>query len=536
MTSHDADLRRRAPAVVIAGCAASLLLAVGCRIAELDLDGLPCPCASTAWQCDEATSTCVPAEPGPFSLTVTRPWSVLPQTRSGILTVELATETQQSITVQFRNLPAGLTAAPGRLTLSRGAPTADLTVTASTAAALGTVTLELEGTGPAGDRVIEQVRFEIGGHPGTLDPTFGDQGIREVAPGLANGLIFPRMALRPDDRIVIAALSGSDCIVTQYTADGQIDPGFAFTRTMTGSACGANGIALQPDGKIVVVGRWGNPHMPMVLRYLASGGADPSFGTAGVSLVQMQATLQSVAVRGDGRIVAVGRTQDGNGDGHIALFRFLADGTPDPGFGTGGVIVTTLSSESDGASAMQLLADDRLIVAGQRSTSPPRALLARFLADGSLDPSFGGTGLIIGEPRTELTTLLARSDGLLVVGGLYSDGMFIDAADGSFVAGYDSAGRLDPGFGEGGVTVFDSAQPPNAGVTGIVETPLSPLVVADSSLLMALDGTGRLDPEFGYVATPLSPISALAIQTSGKLVALTTTFASGRAYLMRLWP
>src|SRR5688572_26777038 len=157
-------------------CSAVIAVAVGCVVSDLDLDGLPCPCASTEWQCDEATNTCVRAEPGPFSLAVTPGSVALSQTRSVALDIELTTATNQTITVRAIGLPDGLAVTPSSAALSATDRAGRFSLTASADAPIGTVTIEIEGTGPAGDRELTPVAVEIGGRPGTVDTSFGVNG------------------------------------------------------------------------------------------------------------------------------------------------------------------------------------------------------------------------------------------------------------------------------------------------------------------------------------------------------------------------
>ena len=79
------------------------------------------------------------------------------------------------------------------------------------------------------------------------------------------------------------------------------------------------------------------------------GTLDPSFGTGGITGLNMPDVpheFKATAVQADGRIVCVGYMGE-NEQEDLLLARFLNDGSLDPSFGTGGIQTTNvLSSES----------------------------------------------------------------------------------------------------------------------------------------------------------------------------------------------
>lgn len=101
---------------------------------------------------------------------------------------------------------------------------------------------------------------------------------------------------------------------------------------------GANGVAIQADGKIVLAGM-GNQHFALA-RYNTDGRLDTSFnGTGTVTTTFTGQNLEqanALAIQADGKIVAVGSAFD-NVHAVFALARYNADGSLDRGFGTGGL-------------------------------------------------------------------------------------------------------------------------------------------------------------------------------------------------------
>lgn len=166
--------------------------------------------------------------------------------------------------------------------------------------------------------------------------------------------------------------------------------------------------------------------------------------------------------------------------------------------------------------------DHSIVVAGSCSGTGTFAL-ARFLPDGTLDPTFGTDGLVL-EPAGTAAALLRQPDGKLVAVG---------AGDGhARVVRYDANGVLDPSFGSGGVTTvaFDVNSSGFAGValqsdgkivaggTGSHGTG-SGFTLAAKVVRFKDDGT--VDPDFGVdgtVGTALSRMEALVVQSDDKIV------------------
>jgi uncharacterized delta-60 repeat protein len=162
----------------------------------------------------------------------------------------------------------------------------------------------------------------------------------------------------------------------------------------------------------------------------ARGGLDSSFGARGVvystSPFDGAAAGYGVAEDAEGRVVAAGVVTDSSGTPHVAVWRFRADGTPDPGFGRGGVAIST---ETGWAWGLQLDARGRALIAGINAVygkGSTRAVLERFLADGGRDPAFGGGGRVL---------LESPGGGVLAEGGAAAAA---DPAGGAVVVGQGS--------------------------------------------------------------------------------------------------
>jgi len=273
---------------------------------------------------------------------------------------------------------------------------------------------------------------------GSLDTGFGTGG---RVSGNVNG-IARAVAIQPDGKIVLAgdfeiALSNgtfaSDIVIARFNANGSLDLPFGTSgtgqvATDIGSAANSGrNVVLQPNGAIVVSGtpqcsQPGCIHTDVV-RYNANGTLDASFGSGGKLTLADVDVGQGLVRQTDGKLVLVGTIVQATAPAtsrHV-LMRRLADGSADPGFGTGGTAGTTLS-ESASANGVALQADGKVVVVGTRAFSPnANFIVARYHGDGSLDTGFANAGALsidffgftdIGE------NVLVQPDGRIVVGGL----------------------------------------------------------------------------------------------------------------------
>jgi uncharacterized delta-60 repeat protein len=190
------------------------------------------------------------------------------------------------------------------------------------------------------------------------------------------------------------------------------------------------------------------------------GQLDVAFGAGGQRTMDLGGTYDwgyATAVQPDGRILAAGVTNS-RGTYDFVVSRYLAGGALDPSFGDHGVTVTDFGKSKDWAYALALQPDGHVVVAGvsDRSGSQDFAL-ARYDAAGKLDAGFGDGGLVV-TPVRPLTTdivhgLAVQPDGKIVAAGVTYDDTVTLRPHGDFmVARYTPQGALDPGFGVGGVS------------------------------------------------------------------------------------
>ena len=251
------------------------------------------------------------------------------------------------------------------------------------------------------------VRYNIGN--GSLDTTFDGDGKRIDEFGNLNSSA-QGVALQPDGKIIVAGYADTsldlDFAVMRYNADGTLDTSFGGDGKVTTDIKGddiGNAVAIQADGKIVVAGssgvaETGVPETITVVRYKPDGTLDTSFNSNGRVRTSVSATsaANAIAIQPDGRIVVAGVSVDGLGRREFAVVRYRSDGSLDSSFDSDGRVITGVGLSGDSARAVKIQ-DDKIIVAGntKRFGVDINFAVVRYNANGSLDNSFGSFGKVV---------------------------------------------------------------------------------------------------------------------------------------------
>ncbi|WP_048439208.1 hypothetical protein [Caenimonas sp. SL110] len=267
---------------------------------------------------------------------------------------------------------------------------------------------------------------------GTLDTSFNGTGKALVPVGISYDF-GNSITVQPDGKIVIAGNSfngsGYDFGVVRLTIDGTLDTSFNGTgkaQLPVGTGYDfAGGVAMQPDGKIVVAGTGSDSSNQFgLIRLNADGSLDTSFNSTGRALVPVGGsgdTGKCIIVQPDGKIVVAGTSYTGLSS-DFGVIRFDADGTLDTSFnGTGKAMIPVGTAFDTGTSAI-LQPDGKIVIAGSsaRADSGDDFSLIRLNADGTLDTSFNGTGKILvqlGSNFESATSVTLQPDGKIVVAG-----------------------------------------------------------------------------------------------------------------------
>lgn len=327
-------------------------------------------------------------------------------------------------------------------------------------------------------------------NPGTLDPTFGNDGV----------VIFD---------------------------NGNLD---LFTN-----------VAIQDDQKIVAIGMTYDANFyssAQAYRFLPDGSLDMTFATDGVFTLSLnyEANVYGLLIKDDGKILMAGSTTDYN-DYRILIIQLNSDGSLDENFGVNGVVVQKVSPIEEGyfedfgyAVAMQ---DNNILVAGTMKTLDyfNAPVVVRFTEYGELDATFGDGGVAnipVIETENDFDCLVVQADGKIVASGHYAVDMLQFAM---LVVRFNADGTIDNTFGEDGK--FIQTYGADAEGFGIALNENNDIVVAGfaatpeynfNMLLMKLETEGALDPDFGDNGFVISDMgnydvgAAVQIQEDGKIL------------------
>ncbi len=283
---------------------------------------------------------------------------------------------------------------------SEPAPSVQVGPLSMTATADGKILAALETNAGSGSGAA-LVRFT---NAGRLDRSFGAG--RAYAAGPVG---FPTAVAL--DRASRALLLTDEGELARFTSRGELDPSFnegrRYVQLKPYEVPAYRALAVQPDGKILIAGitySYIEPARFRIVRLLPDGHLDRSFGRGGYATVGCHRSRRCVPVRillpGNGRILLIGSikgptsqaVRGSRAASRIALFRLLPDGRPDRSFGHGGLVTARVTNHSEAKAA--LLTHGRVVVAGWTTTPHgPQGVLLRFRPDGSLDRSFGTSGI-----------------------------------------------------------------------------------------------------------------------------------------------
>ena len=330
-------------------------------------------------------------------------------------------------------------------------------------------------------------------------------------------------------------------------APGNLDPSFSKDGKQTTDVGGgrATGVAIQSDGKIVAVG-FGLKAFELV-RYNPNGSLDTSFSKDGKQATDFgRGYALGVALQPNGKIVVVGKSSSGGGD--FALARYNPNGSLDKSFSGDGKVTTNFggdpSSGGDEGAAVAIQANGKIVAAGYARVGHTGSsfALARYNPDGSLDRSFSGDG----RQTTGFGGGIAAGAGAVAI---QANGRIVavGGGGGSFVlARYDPNGALDATFSGDGKQTTDFG-PFNDGAGDVAIQPNGRIVAAgtvsggtgSNFALARYNPNGSLDPSFsgdGKQTTDFGGgdgASGVAIQADGKIVAVGETVrGSGRSFAL----
>jgi len=290
---------------------------------------------------------------------------------------------------------------------------------------------------------------------GTPDTTFGSQGIASLS--VRDMFIAPvDMQLQPDGKIVVADYivevgqyrPPHHGAVTRFNADGSLDTSFGKAGTVLLTALGGGPqdapsvLLLQTDGKILVADS-SSEFGQTVLRLNTDGAPDKGFGVGGIAQISLNGgATEALALQSDGKIVAIS----------TVAACLLPNGTLDPRDAPGTVIASTAAQALTGGPALAVQQNDLYIEAGAAGSLLQDIQLQRFTIGNRRDKSFHDPAFHFATNAKKQNVsqdyaMAMQQDGSIVVTGRY-----LVSPDQKFgLARVLANGKLDSTFGAHGV-------------------------------------------------------------------------------------
>lgn len=348
---------------------------------------------------------------------------------------------------------------------------------------------------------------------GNLDDNFSGDGKVLTDVGAQFSVLANRVAIQSDGKIVVVGTLEGDIVLVRYNTDASLDNGFGTngivkTDINSGSDDGGDDVAIQSDGKIVVVG-YSNGNYAVV-RYTTSGGLDSGFGTNGVVTTDFGGydIANGVAIQSDGKIVVAGGGDSGDFSPAFTIARYTTSGGLDSGFGTGGKALFYFGGFLfDAASDVALLSDGKIVMTGYATDNGDVGMIC-LNENGSPYSGFNGTGMVsteLGNDEQPRAIAVQNDDRIVVVGTSNNEIMALR---------YKTDGSLDDTFGSGNGYVLIPAGETFAGATDVA-------IQFDNKIIMAVNinaqfGIMRLAGDDGTLPVELASFSGY--ESNGKVM------------------
>lgn len=243
-------------------------------------------------------------------------------------------------------------------------------------------------------------------------------------------------------------------------------------------------VSVDTSGRYVISGYAYTP-LPSNLasaRLLSTNGTlDTSYGSAGEYIAPLSpgnvfdSALETV-LQPDDKLVFAGYTQRPDNSVIFLVARMLADGGMDGSFGTGGFTNTSVNGIYEGYNAVALQADGKIVTAGESYTLPDftdrLGVVSRYTTAGVLDSTFGTGGIVVIDFHVGIGIAGFEWIGVQPDNKIVVSGLVVTGGqDFMMVVRLNPNGSLDTSFGTGGITVLvtgGDGSRPAVGLAGVI--------------------------------------------------------------------
>jgi uncharacterized delta-60 repeat protein len=314
----------------------------------------------------------------------------------------------------------------------------------------------------------------------------------------------------------------------------------------------ANDVAVQSDGKIIVVGYVINANANAdysVIRLNPDGTLDTTFGVGGkLSLNILNYDLaEKVIIANDGKIY-VGGTSGSNSiysGVNFTVVRLNSDGSYDTSYGSNGKAVVNFSGNYNFFRNMTLQNDGKLLVCGKNTVDVTGNYsdfaIARFSADGTLDFDFSNDGKVTLNIKSEdsANAIIVQPSGNIIVAGTGSgEACFARYfSDGTLDTSFGTAGKINIAIG-GLSTNINDAKMQSDGKIVVSGYSYSNANGGYNSLIARFEANGTLDTTYGTNGYTIKDVDsnsedqniALLLQPDGKAISCGRVNTGGTYY------
>lgn len=232
---------------------------------------------------------------------------------------------------------------------------------------------------------------------GKLDPSFGNSGIAAYSEDGSNSIGFG-VTIDPSGNLFVVGRRqpGMDCTMTiwKYSSSGIIDTNFGNNGIVNYGDpskynCWGRRIKMDSSGNLIITG--GKDVYMSIWKYSPAGTPDLTFNGSGVVSGYFKGWGTDLTLDSQDNIFVTGIAYDGSNGYKILLCKYDKNGNPDKLFGPYSNGCNEFINWYDVGASIALDNDGRIIVGGHDGAS---AAIWRYTANGILDTSLNGTGLI----------------------------------------------------------------------------------------------------------------------------------------------